>query len=52
MMHFGADDRMVQWNQGCERLYGYTASEAIGRNCNELLRTEFPEPLESIKASS
>ena len=51
LMHFGSDDRVVQWNHGCERLYGYTANEAIGRNCHELLQTQFPEPLESIKAT-
>ena len=25
------DDRIVQWNAGCERLYGYTKEEALGQ---------------------
>jgi len=27
------------WNKGAERLYEYTAEEAIGRSCRDLLRT-------------
>ncbi len=40
--------RIVQWNLGAERLYGYTRADAIGRISHELLRTSFPEPLELI----
>ena len=50
MVHLSSDDRIVSWNKGCERLYGYTASEAIGKNCHELLQTEFPAPLAEIRA--
>lgn len=32
-----ADDRVTFWNQGAERLYGWTAAEAIGRPIVELL---------------
>ncbi|WP_436081245.1 PAS domain S-box protein [Pararhizobium sp. LjRoot235] len=38
------------WSKGCERLYGYTRPEAIGRNAQHLLATEFPEPIESLRA--
>ena len=38
------------WSKGCERLYGYTRLEAIGRNAQHLLATEFPEPIESLRA--
>src|SRR6202035_155953 len=31
--------RIVQWNLGAERLYGYTRADAIGRISHELLRT-------------
>jgi two-component system, cell cycle sensor histidine kinase and response regulator CckA len=31
------DHRIVFWNHGAERLYGWTAQEAIGRNAIELL---------------
>jgi two-component system CheB/CheR fusion protein len=27
----GLDDRILLWNTGCERLYGYTREEALGR---------------------
>src|SRR5205823_615407 len=27
------------WNRGAERLYGYTAGEAVGRDARQLLRT-------------
>jgi two-component system, LuxR family, sensor kinase FixL len=30
------------WSRGMERLYGYTAAEALGRISHQLLRTEFP----------
>src|SRR5579862_7274733 len=42
------DDRIVLWNLGAEKLYGFTKEEALGRFSHELLRTEFPEPLEKI----
>jgi PAS domain S-box-containing protein len=43
------EDRLVYWNKGAERLYGWSAAEAIGRVSHDLLRTEFPEPLEEIQ---
>ncbi|HEU4416816.1 MAG TPA: PAS domain S-box protein, partial [Candidatus Angelobacter sp.] len=43
------DDRIVLWNRGAEKLYGFTAEEAMGRLSHDLLRTEFPEPIEAIK---
>ena len=30
------------WSHGMERLYGFTAAEAIGRISHDLLRTDFP----------
>lgn len=35
------DGRIVYWNKGAERLYGYTSQEAIGQSVHKLLRTEF-----------
>jgi len=37
------------WSRGMERLYGYTAGEAVGRISHDLLRTEFPESLGHIE---
>ena len=39
------------WSKGCERLYGWTAEEAVGRSSHDLLRTAFPVPLAEIEAA-
>ncbi len=36
------------WTTGCERLYGWTAQEAVGQICQQLLKTGFPVPPEEI----
>jgi len=38
------------WNQGAERLYGWTMSEALGHSPAELLRSEYPIPLSEIES--
>jgi two-component system sensor kinase FixL len=38
------------WTCGMERLFGWSAAEALGRLSHELLATEFPEPLARIEA--
>jgi|GEM_PF-595819 len=43
-----AQDRITYWNSGAEETYGYTRDEGLGRVTHDLLRTEFPEPLERI----
>jgi|HubBroStandDraft_6_1064221.scaffolds.fasta_scaffold30490_1 PAS domain S-box-containing protein len=44
-----ADSAISYWNQGAERLYGWTVKEALGRSPHELLHTEFPVPLHEIE---
>ncbi|HSM82119.1 MAG TPA: PAS domain S-box protein [Nodosilinea sp.] len=34
------DQHLLYWNQGAERLYGFTAAEALGQTAHELLRCE------------
>jgi PAS domain S-box-containing protein len=41
-------DRIVYWNKGAERLYGWTSPEAVGRVSHEILQTTFPEPQEEL----
>src|SRR6185312_8210995 len=36
------DGGILQWNRGCEELYGYTLAEALGRDKAELLQTTAP----------
>jgi PAS domain S-box-containing protein len=38
---FGGEIRF--WSRGMERLYGFTAAEAVGKNSHKLLHTEFPQ---------
>ena len=44
-----ASDTISYWNEGAERLYGWTRQEALGRSPHDLLHTEFPTPLVDIK---
>ena len=40
----------MQWNRGCEHLYGYTAEEALGQSSHQLLQTTFSTSLTDIMA--
>lgn len=46
-----ADGTISYWNEGAERLYGWTRIEALGHSPAELLRSEYPIPLEEIEKS-
>lgn len=45
------DGRIQFWAAGCERIYGWSAAEAIGRDANTLLQTTFPVPFAEIEAA-
>ncbi|WP_439594371.1 type II toxin-antitoxin system ParD family antitoxin [Falsiroseomonas sp.] len=38
------------WAEGCQRLYGWTAEEALGQPAHRLLDSEFPRPQAEIEA--
>ena len=44
------DGSIRYWSRGCERLYGYSRSEAIGQIVHDLLATQFQEPIEDVRA--
>jgi PAS domain S-box-containing protein len=43
------DERITYWNCACQKVYGWTAQEAMGQPVHRLLRTEFLEPLSEIQ---
>ncbi|MEG3931587.1 PAS domain S-box protein [Microcoleus sp. T3_B1] len=44
------DDRIIYWNQGAEKLYGWTKAEVVGEYIHTFLKTAFPKQLETIMA--
>ena len=42
------DGSITFWSRGAESLYGWTAEEAAGRRGQDLLQTEYPQPLGEI----
>src|SRR5262245_39075321 len=38
------------WTRSAEKLYGWREDEAIGRVSHDLLKTQFPKPLEEIES--
>lgn len=43
------DGTIDHWTAGCERLYGWTAHEAVGKKMQELFKTTYPAPLPQIQ---
>ena len=43
-------DRIIFWNRGAERLYGFTRDEAVGQTAHLFLGAQFREPLDKIHA--
>jgi PAS domain S-box-containing protein len=44
-----ADRRITFWNRGAQTTYGWSPAEALGADPGDLLRTEYPIPLEEIE---
>lgn len=46
---YDMNDRITFWNQGAEKLYGWTAAQAIGQPIHELTQTHATSSLEDIR---
>ncbi len=44
------ENRIVYWNSGAERMYGFRREDALGKDPDVLLRTKFPADREAISA--
>ncbi len=44
------EDKIVFWNRGAERLYGWRADEVRGKLARTILQKRFPQPLAQIEA--
>jgi PAS domain S-box-containing protein len=44
-------DIITYWNRAAQELYGWTAEEALGKHSNQLLQTEFPIPIDEVRAN-
>jgi PAS domain S-box-containing protein len=44
------NDIITYWNRGAQELYGWTAEEAIGKHTHEFLKTDFPVPIDKVRA--
>ena len=42
-------DGILLWNKGCEELYGYRRSEALGKKTHTLLGTQHPQGLDAFE---
>jgi PAS domain S-box-containing protein len=45
----GFDGVVQRWTSGCEQLYGWSASEAVGKVVHDLLDTRFPADVEELR---
>jgi PAS domain S-box-containing protein len=45
------DSTVTFWNREAEAIYGYTATQAVGKITHELLATVFPESLNAMQAA-
>ena len=41
---------ITHWSIGCENMYGWAREEAVGEMVDALLATQYPEPVETIRA--
>jgi len=44
------EEKVVYWNKGAERKYGWTSEEIMGKIIHEFLKSEYPVPMKDIHA--
>ena len=50
MLAWRLDGPIAFWNAGAERLYGFSAAEAVGRSSHALLQTRFPVDFSTLRS--
>lgn len=43
-------EKTVYWNKGAELTYGWSRDEAVGQDLNRLLKTKYPQSVESFRS--
>ena len=51
ILALGENGVIIRWLGGCERTYGWTAAEAVGRTVVDLLHPDPPELVDAIRAA-
>ena len=49
VLTYDLDGRIITWNRSAERLYGYTAEEAIGQSLEMLYPADWPKTIEQYR---
>ncbi|MGE5444993.1 MAG: PAS domain-containing protein [Ignavibacteriales bacterium] len=44
------DNKIIFWNRGAERMYGWTKGEVLKESIHALLQTQFPKPINEIES--
>jgi PAS domain S-box-containing protein len=50
LIFHGFDGVIQRWTSGCERLYGWTVAEAVGKVVHDLLETRFPVSIDELRS--
>jgi PAS domain S-box-containing protein len=43
------EDRIILWNTGMEKMYGWLRTETLGHKAHEVLKTRWPKPVAEIR---
>jgi PAS domain S-box-containing protein len=44
------NDIITYWNRGAAELFGWTEEQAVGKHSHELLQTDYPLPIDEVRA--